>query len=286
MGGLGAIFFSAKAIVAKLMYQHGVDGVTVIALRMLVSLPIFLLILAWTWRQGPRLRRREFVQIGLLGSVGYYGSSTLDFVGLEYVSAGLERQILFLVPTLTVLLGLLLYRRPVGGRQLLSMALAYAGIVLVFWHDTQLGGRNVVLGSALVFGAALLYAIYLLLSAQLVIRVGALRLVALAMVASSFASLLQFALLRPFPALFEQTVPVWTLSAVMATLCTVLPVFLTMFAVARIGAETTSQASMLGPVATLFLAWWLLAEPITGLQIGGTLLVLAGIWLLSTLKGR
>lgn len=286
MGGLGAIFFSAKAIVAKLLYQHGIDGVTVIALRMLVSLPIFLVILAWTWRRGPRLRPREFVQIGLLGSVGYYGSSTLDFIGLEYVSAGLERQILFLVPTLTVLLGVLLYRRPVGRKQLLSMGLAYAGIVLVFWHDAQLGGRNVVLGAALVFGAAFLYAVYLLLSAQLVVRVGALRLVALAMAFSSFASLLQFALLRPFPGLFAQTLPVWTLALVMATVCTVLPVFLTMFAVARIGAETTSQASMLGPVSTLFLAWWLLAEPITGLQIGGTLLVLVGIWLLSTLKGR
>ena len=282
MAGLGAIFFSTKAIFAKLLYQHGVDGVDVIALRMLLSLPVFLLILILSWGRGSRLRWHEYAQVMLLGVIGYYGSSTLDFVGLEFVSAGLERQILFLTPTLTLMLGMLVYRRRIGRRQVASMLLAYAGIVLVFWHDTQLGGDNIVLGAVLVFAAALLYAVYLLLSGELVQRVGALRLVALAMIGASVISLLQFAVLRAPLSLLEQTPTVWGLSLLMATVATILPVFLTMFAIARIGAETTSQASMLGPVSTLFLAWWFLSEPITVLQIAGTLLVLAGIWLLST----
>nr|WP_256365903.1 DMT family transporter [Solimonas sp. K1W22B-7] len=277
----GAVFFSAKAVIAKLLYREGIDAVTLIALRMLLSLPVFLLVAAWTWRREPRLDARDLARIGLLGLLGYYLSSMLDFLGLQYVSAGLERLILFLTPSFVLLLGLLVLDRKVTRRQWLSLAFAYAGIVLVFWHDVSLGGRNVVLGGALVAGAAISYAIYLLLSGELIARVGALRLVALAMTVSTVACLLQYALLRPFPGLFEQALPVWRLSLLNASLCTVLPVFLTMASVGRVGAGVSAQAGMIGPVSTLFLAWWLLGEPITALQLAGTGLVLAGMLLLS-----
>lgn len=284
LAGLGAVFFSAKAVVAKLLYRHGIDAVTLIALRMLLSAPVFAVVALWTWNHGPRPGLRDTVRIVALGLVGYYGSSMLDFMGLQHISAGLERLILFLTPTFVLLLGMLMYRRRVGVRQWLSMAFAYAGIVLVFWHDVSLGGGHVALGSAFVFGAALLYAIYLLLSGELLQRVGTLRLVSLAMCVSAVASIAQYAVLRPLPGLFEQVPAVWGLSLVNATLCTVLPVFLTMFGVARVGAGNASQAGMIGPVATLLLAWWLLAEPITGLQLAGTALVMAGIFLLSARK--
>jgi drug/metabolite transporter (DMT)-like permease len=205
----------------------------------------------------------------------------LDFMGLEYISAGLERLLMFLTPTFVLLLGMLLYRRPVSRQQWLSMLCAYAGIVLVFWHDLGTGGSNVALGSALVLAATLTYGAYLLWSAELLHRVGSLRLVALAMISSSVAGLLQYAVLRPFGTLFEQVPAVWQLSLVNAIFCTVLPVFLTMIAVGRIGPGHASQATMIGPVSTLFLGWWLLGEPITSLQLGGTGLVLAGVWLLS-----
>jgi drug/metabolite transporter (DMT)-like permease len=262
LAGLGAVFFSAKAVVAKLLYRHGIDAITLIALRMLLSAPVFALLAVWSWRQVPRPDGRDLRRILVLGLVGYYGSSMLDFMGLEHISAGLERLILFLTPTFVLLLGLLVYRRSVSARQWLSMAFAYGGIVLVFWHDVSLGGEHVIRGSALVFGAALLYAIYLLLSGELLQRIGTLHLVSLAMTTSAVASVLQYALLRPLPGLFEQTPAVWGLSVVNATVCTVLPVFLTMFGVARVGAGNASQAGMIGPVATLVLAWWLLAEPI------------------------
>ena len=281
---LGAVFFSGKAIVAKLLYQHGIDAVTLIGLRMLLSMPVFVGVAIWTWRRPPRLGARDRLRIVALGLVGYYGSSMLDFMGLQYISAGLERLILFLTPSFVLLLGVLFYQRRVGRRQLASLLCAYAGIVLVFWHDLGVGGRDVALGSALVLAAALAYAVYLLLSGELLERVGTLRLVALAMSSSSVAALLQYALLRPLPGLFEQSAAVWQLSLINASLCTVLPVFVTMFAVRRIGAGLTAQAGMVGPVSTLFLGWWLLAEPITALQLAGTGLVLGGIFLLSARK--
>ena len=281
---LGAVFFSGKAVVAKLLYRHGIDAVTLIALRMLLSMPVFVAVALWTRRASPRLGAGDYARIGALGLLGYYGSSMLDFLGLQYISAGLERLILFLTPSFVLLLGLLAYRRPVLARQWASLLCAYAGIVLVFWHDLGVGGSDVAFGGALVLGAALAYAVYLLLSGELLQRVGTLRLVALAMTSSSIACLLQYALLRPLPSLLEQTAAVWGLSLLNATLCTVLPVFVTMIAVARIGAGTTAQAGMIGPVSTLFLGWWLLGEPITRLQLAGTALVLVGIYLLTTRK--
>lgn len=282
----GAVFFSAKAVIAKLLYREGIDAVTLIALRMLLSLPVFLAVAVWTWRRQPRLDARDLGRIALLGLLGYYLSSMLDFLGLQYVSAGLERLILFLTPSFVLLIGLFVLGRSVTRLQWWSLGFAYAGIVLVFWHDVNLGGPQVALGSALVAGAAISYAIYLLLSGELIARVGSLRLVALAMTVSTVACLLQYALLRPLPGLFEQTLPVWRLSLLNASLCTVLPVFLTMISVGRIGAGPSAQAGMIGPVSTLFLAWWLLGEPITALQLAGTGLVMAGMLLLSLRQAR
>lgn len=281
---LGAVFFSGKAVVAKLLYAEGIDAVTLIALRMLLAAPFFLLVAVITWLPKPRPSGADALRILGLGLIGYYLSSMLDFVGLMYISAGLERLILFLTPSFVLLLGMFLYGRRVAPLQWASMALAYAGIVLVFRHDVALGGDGVVFGAALVTGAALTYGLYLLLSGEIVSRVGTLRLSSMAMLACCAASVLQYALLRPLPTLFEQSSAVWGLSAVMATVCTVLPVFLIMGAIARIGAGITAQAGMMGPVSTLGLAWWLLGEPVSGIQLGGTALVLAGIFLLSRVR--
>lgn len=278
----GSVFFSAKAIVAKLLYRHGLDAVSLIALRMLLSMPVFLAVAAWTWRREPRLSAGDLARIAGLGLIGYYASSMLDFLGLQYISAGLERLLLFLTPSFVLLIGLVALKRAVTPRQWLSLVVAYAGVVLVFWHDLHFGGDHTLLGATLVLGAAAVYAVYLLLSGELLRRVGSVRLVALAMSFSSLACLMQYGLLRPFGSLFEQSSSVWSLSLLNAGLCTVLPVFMTMIAVARIGAGPASLAGMIGPVSTLFLAFWLLGEPITGLQLTGTTLVLGGMLLLSS----
>lgn len=281
LAAVGAIFFSAKAVVAKLLYREGIDAVSLIALRMLLATPVFVLIALWTHFRSPRLSMRDLARVFMLGVVGYYGSSMLDFIGLEYISAGLERLILFLTPTFVLLLGMFVFKREVRRAQWVSMAFAYAGIVLVFSHDVTLGGAGVVIGAGFVLAAAVLYAIYLLYSGELIQRVGTLRLVALAMSMSSVLSLGQYFVLRDPASLFSQTQAVWMLSAINASVCTAFPVFITMMGVARAGAGPAAQAGMIGPISTLFLAWWILGEPLTALQGAGTVLVLIGIYLLS-----
>ena len=283
LGLLGAVLFSAKAIVAKLIYRYDVDAVTLIAFRMLFSLPFFAAIAYWKSRGAEPLSGNDRWRIVLLGLLGYYLASFLDFLGLQYISAGLERLILFLTPSFVLLLSLFFLKKTIRPLEWMALIVSYGGIVLVFYHDARLGGSDVIVGSLLVLGSALSYALYLLMSGELVARVGSMRLVAYAMCVASAACILQFFLLRP-AAMLWQPQAVYGLSVINAVFCTVLPVFMTMFAVARVGASAASLAGMMGPVSTLFLAALILDEPITGIQVAGTTLVLAGIYLLSRKK--
>ncbi|CAG9165166.1 hypothetical protein LMG23992_00312 [Cupriavidus laharis] len=284
IAAIGAVLFSAKAIVAKLMYRYSVDAVMVITLRMLFAVPLFMAIGWWQSRRLPALSWADRARVVFLGFIGYYLSSFMDFLGLQYITAGLERLILFLTPSFVLLATALLFRRPIAARQWISLLLAYAGIVLVFAHDLDVSGSQVWLGGALVLGSALTYGIYLILSGELVQRIGSLRLVAYAMCVSTACCVLQYlALGRPVAEL-AQPAPVMWLSLVNAVFCTVLPVSMTMVAVARIGAPMASQAGMVGPVSTLFLAFWLLDEPVSGVQLAGSALVLGGMYLLSARK--
>ncbi|HJU38416.1 MAG TPA: DMT family transporter [Tahibacter sp.] len=282
LAATGAVLFSAKAIVAKLMYRYPVDAVTVLTLRMVFAAPFFAAIAAWQCAKAPSLAWRDRFTVVGLGLVGYYLSSFLDFLGLQYISAGLERLILFLTPSFVLLLSTVALKRRIDSRQWLAMAVAYAGIVLVFAHDLSFAGERVALGTAFVFGSALSYALYLTGTGELVGRVGPTRLVAYAMCVSTVACVVQYALLRPWSALTELAPAVYGLSAINAVFCTVAPVVLTMWAVARIGAPSASQAGMIGPVSTLLLGAWLLGEPITLWQTAGSALVLGGMYLLST----
>ena len=284
IAAIGAVLFSAKAIVAKLMYRYSVDAVMVITLRMLFAVPLFMAIGWWQSRRLPALSWADRGRVVFLGFIGYYLSSFMDFLGLQYITAGLERLILFLTPSFVLLATALLFRRPIAARQWVSLLLAYLGIVLVFAHDLDVSGSQVWLGGALVLGSALTYGIYLILSGELVQRIGSLRLVAYAMCVSTACCVLQYlALGRPVAEL-AQPAPVMWLSLVNAVFCTVLPVSMTMVAVARIGAPMASQAGMIGPVSTLFLAFWLLDEPVSGAQLAGSALVLGGMYLLSARK--
>lgn len=279
---LGAVLFAGKAIVVKLTYRYGIDAVTLIAFRMLFSLPFFAVV---AWSESRRAARGELpvltpgerIKLCLLGLLGYYFSSFLDFIGLQYVSASLERLILFLSPTLVVLLSAWWLKRKISWRQWIAMVVSYLGVILVFAQDLKQGaGSDVVLGSIFIFGSALSYAVYLIFSGEMVKRVGATRLVAYAMVVSCLACIVQFFVVHP-PSMLIQPLGVYGYSLVHATLNTVMPVFMLMWAVALIGAPTASLLGMAGPVSVLFLAAWLLDEPITVWQLGGTVLVLCGI---------
>lgn len=290
MAGVGAILFSAKAIVVKFTYAYGVDAVTVIALRMLFALPFFLVVAIQQARLARKgrlavLSARDRVTLVFLGLLGYYFSSFLGFLGLQYISAGLERLILFLSPTMVLLISVLWFKRPISTRQWVALFMSYAGVMLVFAHDVRQGGDAVLLGASYVFCSALTYSIYISTSGELVKKVGATRLVAYAMTVSSAASLIQFFVVHPVHVLV-QPIGVYGWSFVHATANTVIPVFLIMWAVARIGAPMTSQLGLLGPVSVLFLAAWALNEPITPLQLGGTALVLTGIFVLTARRAR
>jgi len=279
---LAAVGFSAKAILVKLAYRDAVDAVTLLALRMAFSAPFFLGVALWSrYRHAEPLSRHDWLLVLGLGLIGYYLSSLLDFLGLQYVTAGLERLILFLYPTMTVILSALLYKRAIGRRVLGALALSYAGIVLVFLHDMGAGGeKDIVLGSLLVFGSTLSYSVYLVGAGHAIARIGATRFTAYAMLVACAATLAQFALTHPLEALILPA-RVYGLSVAMAALSTVLPVFLLAWAIRRIGPGQAALIGAVGPVSTIFLAYLFLGEAITLLQIAGSSLVLAGVLLIS-----
>lgn len=278
---LAAVGFSAKAILVKLAYLDHVDAVTLLALRMVFSVPFFIAVAVWIRRRhaAPLDTHDRWLVLGL-GLIGYYCSSFLDFLGLQYISAGLERLILFLYPTMTVLLTALVYKRAIGRKVIAAMALCYAGIALVFLHDVGVKEGGVVLGSALVFASTLSYSIYLVGAGHAIARIGAMRFTAYAMVVASAASLLQFVVMRPLDAL-DLPLRVYELSIAMAIFSTVLPVFLLSFAIKRIGSGSASLIGTIGPVSTIYMAYVFLSEGISLLQIAGSMLVLSGVLIIS-----
>jgi drug/metabolite transporter (DMT)-like permease len=276
----GSILFSGKAIVVKLAYRYGVDPITLIALRMVFSLPFFVVAYLLASRGAPALAKGDHLRLIALGVLGYYLASYLDFLGLQYVSAALERLILFLNPTIVLLISAFFLAKRIRRLDWLALSVAYAGIVLAFWHDVQFEGGQIVLGSALVFGSAVCYAVYLVSGGELVKRLGAIRLTSYSMCVSSLAVFVHFAVVNSWTSL-DQPAPVYWLSLLNAVLCTVLPVFAMMLAIERIGAGRASMAAMVGPIATIGLAFVFLGEPVSGWQLAGTLLVLAGVYVLT-----
>lgn len=280
LAAAGSIAFSGKAIIVKLAYRHGVDAVTLIMYRMLFALPLFLAMVWWATHRARTpvapLTRRDWVGILGLGVSGYYLASFLDFWGLQYISASLERLILYLNPTLVLVLGWVVYRRRITGRQAGAMALSYAGVLLVFGHEVRFDGWTTALGALLVFGSAVSYAIYLVYSGEMVKRLGALRLVGWATSVACLLCLLQFALLRPWSAAVVAPEVLW-LSVLNAVACTAAPVVMVMMAIERIGSGLAAQTGMVGPLSTILMGVWLLGEPFDAWILAGTALVLAGV---------
>ena len=284
---LAAVGFSAKAILVKLAYIDSVDAVTLLALRMAFSAPFFIGIALWAKRQHAEpLSRHNKMLVLALGLIGYSLSSFLDFLGLQYISAGLERLILFLYPTMTVILTALVYKRAIGKKVIAAMALSYAGIVLVFLHDTGMKRPDsVILGASLVFASTLSYAVYLVGAGHAIARIGASRFTAYAMVVASAASLLQFGVTHPLSAL-DLPLRVYELATLMAIFSTVLPVFLLSYAIRRIGSGNASLIGSIGPVSTIYMAYVFLHESISLLQIVGSSLVLIGVLIISVSSKR
>jgi drug/metabolite transporter (DMT)-like permease len=272
----GSVLFSGKAIVVKLAYRYNVDPLTLIALRMGFAAPFFVVSYWWASRGAEPIARRDHGRLIALGVLGYYLASYLDFLGLQHVSAALERLILFLNPTIVLLLSAFFLSKRIRRLEWIALALSYAGIVLAFWHDVRLDGGRLALGSLLVFGSALCYALYLVIGGELVKRLGAIRLTSYAMCVSSVAVMLHFALVNPVSSL-AQPAPVYWLSLLMAAVSTVLPIVLMSEGIRRIGASHASMIGSVGPIATVFLGLAFLGEPVTWVQLVGCGLVMVGV---------
>jgi len=278
----GVLAFSVRPILIKLAYAYVTDPVTLLALRMVFSLPFFVAAALWLQRDSASvpLTRRDVWTVGFMGFLGYYLASFLDFLGLQYISAGVGRLMLFLYPTITVLLSALFLGKRVSAREIVALLVSYAGLALVL--SRAFGGENpkLLLGAMLVFGSALCYAVYLVTSSQLVRRIGSMRFTAYATSVASVLCIAQFLLLRPWSALALPP-QVYGLAAAMGVLCTVLPVFMTSEALRRIGANQVAIIGAAGPVTTIFLGWIGLEEHMTLAQIAGAVLVLSGVMLVT-----
>jgi len=277
---LGAVGFSGKAIIVKLAYRYGVDPVTLIMYRMLFAAPLFALLAWWSGRGKPALARHDWLAVLGLGLSGYYMASLLDFMGLQYISASLERLILYLNPTLVLALGVVLFKKKVHARQLAATAVSYAGVIAVFGHEVSFQGHDAMLGAVLVFGSAVSYAIYLVYSGELVRRLGSMRLVGWASLVACALCIGHFLVLRPLSAAVVAP-QVIGLSVLNATLCTVAPTLMVMMAIERLGAAMTAQTGMVGPMSTILMSVLILGEPFTPWIAAGTVLVMAGIWMLT-----
>lgn len=277
---IGSIGFSGKAIIVKVAYRYGVDAVTLIMYRMLVALVPFLAIALWAGRGKPPLAWRDRASIFALGLTGYYLASFLDFLGLQYISASLERLILYLNPTLVFAFGLLWFGQRATRRQVVAIATGYAGMLVVFGSEASFSGSNVALGTALVFAGAISYALYISYSGALVSRIGTLRLVGWASTVACLLCFAQFLVLRPLSAALVPAPVIW-LSLVNGTACTVAPVLLLMIAINRVGATAAAQASLLGPLSTIAMSVFILDEPFTAWVAVGTVLVISSIWILA-----
>lgn len=274
---LSAVGFSAKAVVVKLAYRYNVDPITVLSLRMGFSLPFFVaMAIIGELRSKERIAGRDALNLVALGLIGYYLSTLLDFKGLEYASAGLERLILFLYPTMTVILSAIFLGRKITKRDGVALGLSYGGIVLAVSHDLAVSGPNVMLGAVLIFACAFTWSSYLVGAEGVIARVGAVRFTGYAMVVSTTAAFIHYFAANG-GAILIQPREVYKLSMIMAIFSTVIPILMFSIGMRRIGASNTAIISSVGPVFTIFLAYVYLGEKISALQIAGTALIITGV---------
>ncbi len=277
---ISAILFSSKGVIIKTAYTEGVDAITFLMFRMLFSFPFYVIILIfYSSKVSAKPSNKQFGLVIFLGLSGYYLSSLFDFYGLEYVSAGLERLILFIYPTLTTLIGYFFFQKKVGKYIFYSLILTYIGIFGVVAYDVSTQGTEIVKGVIYILLCALVFAIYLVFSDDLVHIFGTIKFTCLVMIAASFGVFMQYFIEKNAIDLLQYSFKTYYLGFFLALFCTVIPTFLMNDGIKKIGASSTAVTATLGPVWTLILANIVLGEQIYAIQILGTSFVVGGIWL-------
>ncbi len=284
---ISTISFSAKSVFAKLAYQELNDAVTILFLRMGLALPFFLVVILKNSNKKYKLTLRDKFKILFLGIIGYYLASLFDFWGLEYIPAGMERVILFIYPTLVVLLASFLYKRNPTKKQVIALIITYSGILFIFVKEKFWINQDVFIGGSLVFLSAFCYSIYLLGSEKLIFKMGSSKYTAYALSISGVCIILHFSFTRDFSILKTLSNRIYYLGLLMAIISTVIPTFLLTQGIKRIGSTQSAILGTLGPVSTILLGYYLLNEKIGFAEIFGTCLILLGVLLVSLeSKGR
>lgn len=281
---VSTISFSAKSVFAKLAYRELNDSITMLFLRMSLALPFFLIVVLKKSNKSFQLTRHDKFKILFLGVIGYYLASLFDFWGLEYIPAGMERVILFIYPTIVVLLGSLIYKRKPTKKQVYALLITYSGILLIFIKERFWINQTMLLGGSLVFLSAFSYSLYLLGSEKLIAKMGGSKYTAYALTISGICVILHFLVTRDVSILWTLSDRVYILGLLMAIVSTVIPTFFLTQGIKRIGSAQSAILGTLGPVSTIILGYFFLDEKIGLVEVFGTLLILAGVVIVSLEK--
>lgn len=277
-----AALFAIRPIFVKLVYAEGVDSTTLIAFRMLFSMPIYAVLLCWFLRDSElrsRITVKNTFAAATIGLLGYYVASFLDLLGLQYVTAQLGRMILYVYPTFVVLLGALLFGKRITTRTLMSLIVCYTGVLIIFGHDLNVFGSDVIVGALFILSSALIFSIYLLCSKSLIAQLGSRVFTCIALISASVGIFIHYAITHSI------TTPEINRDALglilfIAIFCTVIPTFLTNAAVSRIGADKTGIVAMIGPAFTAVFAVLILSEAFTIYHAAGLIVTVFGVWIL------
>jgi drug/metabolite transporter (DMT)-like permease len=283
---LGVVLFSAKAIMVKLAYNYDVDSVTLLLMRMLFALPVYLVIAFKIKPQkANEIKKTDYLALVFFGFVGYYLASFFDFEGLKYIKAGLERIVLFIYPTLVVILSRILLKTKITKLQILAIVITYIGVLIAFSGEVDLSGDLIYKGVSLIFLSALTYAMYLVGSGWLIPKFGVLCFTSYAMIVSTVCVVAHYLITHDFE-MKSYPNEVYYLGMGMAFLSTVIPSFLVSQSIKVIGSSNFSIIGSVGPISTIILATIFLGETLTVNQVVGTLIVIVGVFVISKAKEK
>ncbi len=287
IGVLGIVLFSSKAVMVKLAYQYQVDALSLLLLRMLFSFPFYVVIAIIYSRKESHyiIKKNDYVWVLFFGIVGYYLSSYFDFLGLHYIKASLERIILFLYPTIIIVLNKLFLKKPITSIQALAILLTYIGIFIAFFGEVVISGNDTYLGGFYILLCAITYAIYLVGSGWLIPKFGVIKFTSYAMIISCFCVFIHFGLFSKVD-IFGLEKEVFLLGFLIAIFATVIPSFLVSESINRISSSNFAIIAGFGPISTIILAAIFLNEVLTLLQLFGALVVIFGILLVSIKKEK
>lgn len=284
-----SIMFSTKAVFVKLAYQYDIDAVSLLLLRMLFSLPFYIGIAFYATQKSSTYQptRKDYLKVLFLGIMGYYVASLFDFLGLQYITASLERLILFAYPTFVVLIGVFYFKEKINRSQIIALLLTYLGIVIIFIGNVDITSqRNLIIGSILIFLCAFTFAIYIAGSGQLLPKLGTWRFTSYALIVSSVAVILHYLILNHGLGQFNYPYQIYVIAILMAVVSTVIPTLLTSEGIRLIGSSNVAIVASVGPISTIVMAYFFLGERLTLVQLIGGVLVLFGVVFVSVARKK